>query len=679
MDSIINAKLGWNSVGTPVSDQFDDVYFSNVSGLDESRYVFLENNHLPERWHSYDTRRFVIAETGFGTGLNFLAAWQCFDTFRQQNPDSRVKELHFISFEKYPLSHDDLIKAHTAWPELKAYADQLAAHYPIALPGCQRLVLADGAVTLDLWFGDIEGCLPEVPTNSQGLVDAWFLDGFAPSKNPDMWNANVFNGMAKLAKQGCTCATFTAAGFVRRGLIDAGFSMHKVAGFATKREMICGVLEVRNKQSNMLPWYARPTNEPIEELAIIGGGIASASLALALCRRGVKVTLYCADKQAAQNASSNRQGAIYPLLSGQHTPASQIFSSAFLYTRQAINQLAEKFSFDHEWCGVTQLAWNDKAADKLANTLTGNFPDSLLTPLTSEQTEQAIGLASDLASVSYPLGGWLNPQQFTQNLLHYLVNQFGLTIQYSTEVSQVKRLAGDNSWQLTVSSPTEHEQIRQHQAVVIANGYRFDQFEQTAQIPATAVKGQVSHVPTTDSLAKLKTVLCYNGYMTPQNPANGHHCMGASHDRQNINQAFDADAQVDNRYKLVRSLPNQAWPEEVDVSGNLSRQGIRSVTRDHLPFVGQVCDLELIKTQYAHLKQQQDEAPPVASYPNLFCLLALGGRGLCSAPLMGELLASQICNHPLPLSVRLLESIHPAKIWVRKLLKGRPVQRENPQ
>jgi tRNA 5-methylaminomethyl-2-thiouridine biosynthesis bifunctional protein len=276
MTSIKNAVLGWNEAGTPVSDQFDDVYFSNVNGLEE---------------------------TGFGTGLNFLALWQWFDAFRKENPDSALKELHFISLEKFPVTRDDLIKAHDSWPELAEYADQLQAHYPIAVPDCHRIVLADGAITLDLWFGDIKDCMPSVPTPKEGLVDAWFLDGFAPSKNPEMWNQDLFNGMAKLTRQDCSCATFTAAGFVRRGLIEAGFSMKKVKGF------------------------------------------------------GIKTTLYCKDAIPADEASGNRQGAVYPLLNGTHTGMSRVFAPAFLFARQFAEQMSETVDFDHDWCGVTQLAW----------------------------------------------------------------------------------------------------------------------------------------------------------------------------------------------------------------------------------------------------------------------------------------------------------------------------------
>jgi len=672
MTKITNANLDWNDSGTPVSEHFDDVYFSNVSGLEETRYVFLQQNHLPERWHCYEQRRFVIAETGFGTGLNFLAVWQWFEKFRAENPDSPLKELHFISFEKFPLTKEDLIKAHSAWPELADYAEQLQACYPIAVPECHRLSLAGGMITLDLWFGDIKESLPKVPVSDSGLVDCWFLDGFAPSKNPDMWQQALFNGMASLAKEECTCATFTAAGFVRRGLIEAGFEMKKVKGFGTKREMIAGALTNKAPAGNIPPWYNREPSDSGDDIAIIGGGIASAVLADKLLQRGKKVTLYCKDSQPAENASGNRQGAIYPLLNGTHTGVSRLFAPAFLYAREYISQLSRQIEFDHDWCGVTQLMWNDKSEKKLTKMLEGNFPDQLAHKLSASETTQHIGLPVDVESISYPLGGWLSPKQLTTNLLAHLQKDNNFTLCYQTKISALEHVEQDGNWLLK----SENQQFR-HASVVIANGHLFRQFEQAREIAATPVKGQVSHIPTTEQLSKLKTVLCYNGYMTPNNPADNLHCIGASHDRINIDQEFEEEVQAENRFKLIRSLPNQSWPEEVDISDNLARQGIRCVTRDHLPYVGNVGDYEQILSQYANLRTEQNSASPVASYPNLFCLLALGSRGLCSAPLMAELLASQICNDPLPLPADVLESVHPAKMWVRKLLKGRPVNTLN--
>ncbi|NVD06154.1 bifunctional tRNA (5-methylaminomethyl-2-thiouridine)(34)-methyltransferase MnmD/FAD-dependent 5-carboxymethylaminomethyl-2-thiouridine(34) oxidoreductase MnmC [Vibrio sp. JPW-9-11-11] len=669
MTSITNAQLGWNDAGTPVSDQFDDVYFSNVNGLEETRYVFLQQNHLPQRWQEYDQRRFVIAETGFGTGLNFLAVWQWFNQFRLQHPDAPLKELHFVSFEKYPLNKNDLEKAHQAWPELAEFAQKLQQYYPIAVPECHRLVLDEGAITLDLWFGDIKQCLPKVPVPEQGLVDAWFLDGFAPSKNPDMWSQTLFDGMAKLAKQACTCATFTAAGFVRRGLIEAGFEMSKVKGFGTKREMLAGALANKQSYTNIKPWFHRYASSSSHSIAIIGGGIASATLAKALRRRGKNVTLYCQDSQPAQGASGNRQGAVYPLLNGEHTGVSRVFAPAFLFARQFVDQAAQECEFDHQWCGVTQLMWDDKSQTKLTKMLEGDFDLQLLQHLDVQQTSATIGLPIDMESVHYPLGGWLCPAQLTQGIIDSLNKSEHFSVHYQFKINQLTWDESQQRWTLS----SDNQQFV-HDSVIVASGHQFAEFAQCADIPLGQVKGQVSHVPTTSELSQLNTVLCYDGYMTPVNPNNGQHCIGASYDRSHIDTEFDPIAQQQNGERLTRCVPNQSWPRQVDTSSDQSRQGIRCVSRDHLPFIGDVGDLNKITEQYQDLASQTAaKAQPVAHYPNLFCLLGLGSRGLSSAPLAAEVLASQICADPLPLPVDVLETLHPSRMWVRKLRKGKAI------
>ncbi|HDY7698897.1 bifunctional tRNA (5-methylaminomethyl-2-thiouridine)(34)-methyltransferase MnmD/FAD-dependent 5-carboxymethylaminomethyl-2-thiouridine(34) oxidoreductase MnmC [Vibrio vulnificus] len=669
MTSITHAELGWNEVGTPVSDQFDDVYFSNVNGLEETRYVFLKQNLIPERWQEFDRRRFVIGETGFGTGLNFLAVWQAFNDFRRANPDATLKELHFVSFEKFPLSKQDLIKAHQAWPELAELAEKLHRHYPPAVPECHRIVLDNGAVTLDLWLGDIKDCLPSVPYGEEGIIDTWFLDGFAPSKNPEMWNQDLFNGMAKLARSECRVATFTSAGFVRRGLIEAGFAMKKVKGFGTKREMIAGCMETRQQQSRHAPYFNRTSASHLDSIAVIGGGIASAALAKALVQRGQKVTLYCKHAQAAEGASGNRQGAVYPLLNGNHDGVSRVFAPAFLFARQFVEQAAQAITFDHDWCGVTQLMWDEKSTNKLDKMLSGNFAPELIQKLSAEETAAKIGLPIDMASVHYPLGGWLCPAELTQALFAQLGTLDNFTAKFEQSVEQLIWDEMSQHWQ--VHTQGQHDT---YSAVVIANGHEFQTFSQTADIPLGQVKGQVSHAPATETLSKLKSVLCYDGYMTPVNPNNQHLCIGASYDRRHLDTEFDVNAQQENAERLTQCVPNQAWAKEVDTSGNLSRQGIRCVSRDHLPFVGNVGDFSAIKRQYADLPHTQAEDIEVISqFPNLFCLLGLGSRGLSSAPLMAELLASQICNDPLPLPVDVLEELHPSRMWVRKLRKGKAI------
>lgn len=669
-NSITNAILDWNESGTPVSNDFDDVYFSNDNGLEETRYVFLQQNHLPQRWQDYDQRRFVIGETGFGTGLNFLAVWQWFKTFREQNPDAALKELHFVSFEKFPVTKADLIKAHQAWPELAELAEQLQEHYPAAVPDCHRLVLEDGMITLDLWFGDIKDCMPQIWMDDSGVIDAWFLDGFAPSKNPEMWNQNLFNNMASLAKEGCTCATFTAAGFVRRGLIEAGFDMKKVKGFAHKRDMIAGTLTERKTKANHAVWYARSTPEDITDVAIIGGGVASASLATTLLRRGVNVTVYCKDDKAAQGASGNQQGAVYPLLNEKFNSLARFFAPGFIFARQFIDQAAKDVEFDHDWCGVTQLKWDEKSESKLNKMLTAQFPNELVTAFNKEETNHHVGLPINMESVHYPLGGWLCPKQLTRGLFTHLSENPLFTLHNNAEVTQLIQ-TDDKQWTVILG-----EKINRHQAVVVANGHKFTDFEQTKDIPATPVRGQVSHIPTTESLKKLKTVLCYDGYLTPENTKNQSHCIGASYDRRDLDLAFKESDQIENGERLQKCIPNEAWVKEADTSDNHARVGIRCASRDHLPFLGNVVRFEDMQEEYKYIYKKRHwlrEAKDIPVYEGLFCMLTLGSRGLSSAPLLAETLASQIMGDPIPLPNSVLEGLHPGRLWVRRLLKGKPL------
>lgn len=399
--SLHHARLDWNEAGTPVSSDFGDVYFSNDNGLSETRYVFLQQNGLPARFSHHNSDSFVIGETGFGTGLNFLATMKAF--LEQAPQTGNGARLHFISFEKFPLTRDDLRKALAAWPELAPFSQTLIAQWPLPVPGCHRLHFAGGRIRLDLWLGDIKEMLPQVPHGEQGLVDTWYLDGFAPAKNPEMWTQDLFDGLARLARPGATLSTFTSAGFVRRGLIAAGFAMKKVKGHGSKWAMLAGERVDKRPQRTIAPWYARPTGRD-GEVVIIGGGIASAMTALSLVERGRKVTLLCEDNELATGASGNRQGALYPLLNGEHDALSRFYSLAFGYARQRLLSLAERHPIAFDLCGVVQLGYDDKSTAKLAKMQQGPFPHALMRPLTPVEAEHECGLPSGHAGVSYPLG-----------------------------------------------------------------------------------------------------------------------------------------------------------------------------------------------------------------------------------------------------------------------------------
>nr|WP_176602994.1 bifunctional tRNA (5-methylaminomethyl-2-thiouridine)(34)-methyltransferase MnmD/FAD-dependent 5-carboxymethylaminomethyl-2-thiouridine(34) oxidoreductase MnmC [Enterobacter hormaechei] len=662
-NAIQPANLEFNAEGTPVSRDFDDVYFSNDNGLEETRYVFLEGNHLSTRFPEHPRRLFVVAESGFGTGLNFLTLWQAFDCFRAAYPEATLQRLHFISFEKFPLTAHDLRLAHQRWPELAHWAEQLQTQWPPAIGGCHRLILDDGRVTLDLWLGDINDLTDKLDDSMNQKVDAWFLDGFAPAKNPDMWSPHLFSAMARLARPGATLATFTSAGFVRRGLQEAGFTMRKTKGFGRKRDMLVGVMEQDLAIPAQAPWFARRASTS-REVAIVGGGIASALLSLALLHRGWQVTLYCADEAPATGASGNRQGALYPLLSAHDPALFQFFPAAFTFARRLYDSLP--VAFDHDWCGVTQLGWDEKSQQKITQMLSLGLPEDIAHAVTAQQVAETAGVDTGCGGIQYPLGGWLCPAELTSAAIA-LGQSRGLTVHYAHKVQSLSRTA---HWELRFADGKE----AQHASVVLANGHHISQFTQTASLPVYPVGGQVSHIPTAPQLSKLRQVLCYDGYLTPQNPSNGHHCIGASYHRGETDMHYSEADQQQNRQRLVDSFPDASWAKEVDVSEGQARCGVRCATRDHLPMAGNVPDYDATLEVYQDLADSKETAVSAPVHPELFMLGGLGSRGLCSAPLLAEALAAQMSDEPVPLDRVTLAGLNPNRLWVRKLLKGKMVK-----
>lgn len=666
LSPIEHAELSWNDQGTPVSRAFDDLYFSNQNGLEETRYVFLGGNNLPARFTEHPRELFITAETGFGTGLNFLTLWQAFDHFRQQHPQAPLQRLHFISVEKFPLNVADLAAAHAHWPELAYWAERLRAQWPSALPGCHRLLLDGGRVTLDLWFGDINQLIDNFDDSLNRQVDAWFLDGFAPSKNPEMWTPQLFAAMARMARQDGSFATFTAAGFVRRGLLEAGFAAVRRKGFGVKRQMLAGTLSATAEPAASTPWYARPAAQG-EDIAIIGGGVASALLALALLRRKKRVTLYCADEAPALGASGNRQGALYPLLNHHDEALRQFFPTAFTFARRLYDALPQ--TFEHQWCGVTQLGWDSKSQHKIAQMAAIALPQEIAQLVDQQQAEALTAVATGCGGITYPLGGWLSPAELTATAFDQAEQQ-GLRMHWLHRLEKLDPL--QPGWQLTFADGRQTS----HQNVVLATGHGLATLPQSSKLPLYAVAGQVSHVPSRGNLSKLKQVLCYDGYLTPVSPQYGTHCVGASYRRGEVATEYRESDQQENRARLLRCLPECGWPEEVDVSDGEARCGVRCATRDHLPMVGALPDYQQTLTRYGRLREQLANGEPVASapvWPQLFALGALGSRGLCSAPLAAEILAAQLCGEPIPLDAATLAALNPNRYWIRKLLKGKAV------
>jgi len=262
---IVPARLSFRD-GALHSEQFGDVYFSTDGGIEETRHVFLAGNGLPAR---FATRpHFTIVELGFGTGLNFLTTWQAW-----RGHAAASARLHYVAVEKHPLLPEDLARVQRHWPQFSALARALQAEYPPLFPGFHRLLFDGGRIMLTLLLGEVQSLLDEL----EATADAFFLDGFSPSRNPQMWTPGVFAALRRLAVPGTTAATYSVAGTVRAGLTQAGFAVERQPGFGHKREML--VARVPGLE---------PVSAPVQRVVVIGGGIAGASCALALARRGVR-------------------------------------------------------------------------------------------------------------------------------------------------------------------------------------------------------------------------------------------------------------------------------------------------------------------------------------------------------------------------------------------------------
>jgi tRNA 5-methylaminomethyl-2-thiouridine biosynthesis bifunctional protein len=665
--TINTAHVKFNKEGIPTACQFDDVYFSDANGLLESQYVFLQNNGLPQRWLQGQDDTFVIAETGFGTGLNFLVTFAAFTSLLSSQDPAKLPTLYFISTEKYPLSKTDLSAALAHWPQLREFADALVLQYPPALEGCHRLVFAGGKLILDLWLGDIEHSLPQLASPESGRVDAWYLDGFAPSKNPQMWTEKLYTQMVRLAKVDCTFATFTAAGSVKRGLQQAGFTVEKRTGFGRKRHMLAGKLENKKPCPYRYPYFYRnPASITSKgtKVAIIGAGLAGAHCALALVQKGYSVTLYCQHGAVAQGASGNPQGGFYPHLNNDLNPASELHALAFSFARRHYDALlAGGYQFAHQWCGVFLCAFSEKVSERYQNMVHKKlWPTDLIHWLEADSVSELAGLPLPYAGMFIPQGGWVNPPQLVEALIAAACDLGDCRVECNHHLRQVLRQQQD--WQL------EWQQGKTSQAdiVIFATGNESLQFSQLEELPLRMVRGQVESLPMQSPLSDLQTVICHKGYLTPA--FEGRHALGSTYVKHDQSLEYRGSEEKLNLASNAKSMDKCAWAQSLSVEQH-GRVGIRCGTPDHLPVVGAVADFDWQRQHYGNLYK----AIPNAAYSmptdlqNLFVMTGLGSRGLTTAPLLAEVLACQISGQPLPLGMPLLDKLNPNRFLIRDLIR----------
>lgn len=586
--------LTWTEEDAPRSGRFGDVYFSREDGLAESRAVFLAGCGLPEAWTG--RRHFTVAELGFGTGLNIAAL---LDLWRKAAPaDAR---LHIFSVEGYPLSREEAARALAAWPELRGPVDALLDGWPRLTPGIHRLDLPAFRATLDLAIGEVEPML----SGWSGSADAWFLDGFAPSTNPGMWSDGVTDLIAARSAPDARVATFTVAGLVRRGLADRGFVVDKRPGHGRKRER----LEAR--------LTGAPRSEPAPRVAIIGGGIAGASLARAFAAVGRSITLVEQDRPGA-GASGFPAALVTPRLDAGDAAIAGLYAAAL----ERAGRLYSAVPGAVITAGVLHLEQAARDAGRFAKVAAQDLwaPGEMVV----RSAEQATARLDDAGTA----GG--------------LLMQGALAIQPAAVleawIAGVERLAAcvarvefsNGRWRLLEA---DGRTIMEADVVVLAAGWGNARLAQ--HLPLSPVAGQADWIE-----GETTSPVAWGGYAVPTRSGL---LFGATHERGRSDPVPTREASARNRDALARALPELA--SAVADLPSQSRVAVRATMPDRLPVAGALGD-------------------------GLHVLGGLGSRGFCAAPLLAEHVAALALGLPSPLAADLARKVDPLRFVIDQGLAG---------
>ncbi len=612
------ARLHFDAQGVPRSTEYGDVYHSASGALGQARHVFLRGNRLPERWRGRSS--FAICEAGFGLGQNFLAAWQAW----REDP-RRSRRLHYLAFEAHPFEAADLRRVLSRLPEgLADLAQALADGWPPLTPGLHRLEFEGGALTLTLAFGPVR----RMAYQAQARVDAFFLDGFAPAMNPEMWTPALFGQLRRLAAADATAATWCSAGQVRRDLRDAGFLVGKAPGFGGKRDMTVAALR---------PGLgARPAAPGTRRIAVVGGGLAGAGMAQALALRGHAVDVYDPAFAQAHDEALRLRGAaaLVPALTPDDDTRSRLSRAGLARARQRWMELPGVAR--PEACGALVCARSgEEAAAQRAALDALAFPPDWVRWLDAAEAGARAGVALREGGLWFAQALLARPGA----LLPALLGQPGVRA-HAARVDGL-RAGGDGVWRLL-----DHQGrvLQEADGVVLANaagaGALLSTCHPLARLPRLAgvrrLAGQVSLFPVPADAPGAdvpRCILSAKGYCLP--PRMGWGIAGSTYRADAAESMADAAGHRDIRARLAGWLPEGAVPW-LDRGPPEGWAGWRAATADHLPIIGGIPDA-----------------------PGLWLACAYGSRGLSWSALAGDMLGAELDAEPAPIERELAHRIRP--------------------
>jgi tRNA 5-methylaminomethyl-2-thiouridine biosynthesis bifunctional protein len=634
---LTTARLEWGNDATPASPLYSDVYFSREGGFGESEHVFLRGNDLPARFMAGRATR--LLETGFGTGRNFLATALFF--LQTAPPEAR---LDFVSIEKHPIDRDDLPRLARAQRELAepwlaghpcleeasrsrlaALQDELQRQWPDAIPGFHRRLLADGRIRLTLVWGDARDRLPEI----DGTFDAFFLDGFAPARNPELWDESLLVELGRRAARNATAATYSAARRVVDALEAAGFATHKRPGFGRKRDMLVG----RHRGA------ASP--DPAGErgprrIAVIGAGVAGASFARLAASRGLAVEVFEAGSSPAGGGSGNPAGLIAPVMSRDWNRLSQLTATGMGFMRALVREtLAPVEGAAPLWGfhGVIKLARQARHAEKQARIAAELRPDPAFARWSDAGfLREHAGLADiDSPGWWFPGAGWIRPRLAIQRWL----DATDTPLHLDCPIRALR--GGPGAWDLLVGNGIVYGPYTD---VVVAGGERSVQLADSLARWIEPCRGQVSWAAGTHALSPGRVIM-REGYAL---------------DLPGVGLLFGASFLPGQTDRQVRPAEHDGNRERLaSIAGSLAerlpsgqrlegRASLRATTPDRLPMVGELAEGLWVSTGH-------------------------GARGLTWSAWLSEFILSRIEGTPSPLPRSLAEGLRPQRFEEREARK----------
>jgi tRNA 5-methylaminomethyl-2-thiouridine biosynthesis bifunctional protein len=648
LKTIVPARLEFKD-GVPYSSAYDDIYHSADGGAGQARHVFLQGCGLPEAWARRSV--FVILETGFGTGLNFLTTWAAW-----RDDPARPARLHFLSVEKHPFRAEDLARLHAQWPEFSVLSKELLANWPMLTPGFHRIALDGGRVQLTLMLGDAADCLPQVEAG----VDAFYLDGFAPDRNADLWQPSLFDAFARLARPGAMAATYTVAAPVRQSLAQAGFVCEKRVGYGRKRHCLTArfagptIMISANSDSYQPPfglslpkWPCAHSDMPFDKLrasgglvmcngklnsrdvpamprhvVVIGAGVAGSATAHALAARGVAVTVLERADLPAQAASGNPVGVFRPLVSRDDNRATRLTRAAFLHDLRAWAALGERLEWSR--CGVLHLARDADAAMKQQQALAAIAPPADYARWVDlDEARELANWPVAAPGMFYPTAGWVVPGSLCRAWLDHP------SIRLKTGCAVAHLQSVSNGWQVLDG---EGGVLAEADAVVLANARDALSLAPDQAWPLHTVRGQITQLPP-GSLPEIQRVIAREGYVAPGMPRP---LVGATYEHDDDDTAPRAASDLANLARLEAILPGAG--ERLVGEAVSGRASLRATLPDRLPIVG-----------------------AVSGQAGLYVAAGYASRGVVWAGVLGEALADQLTGQPLPLEAELMRAIAPGR------------------